>query len=170
MTLLSTAGFILFVLALLLGLALVPLGFPGTWLVVATAFVYSLARDFQPGKPDFWVLLIVIVLALLGEAVEYGIGVIGSKKLNVSSGAIIASIAGGFVGAIIGVPVFLVGALLGLFLGAFLGAFLYEIIETKKIKPALWAATATFFSRVTAMFVKTFVALVMVIYLLTKSL
>lgn len=170
MTIFSSIGFILFVLVLLVSLVLVPLGLPGSWLIVAASFVFSLVSDFQAGRSDFWVLFIVIMLALLGEALEFGIGMFGAKKLNVSNGAIVSSIIGGIVGALIGVPIFLVGALFGLFIGVFAGAFVYEMITTKNPRASFQAAIATFFSRISAMFVKTFVTLTMVIYVLMKSL
>ncbi|MDO8520316.1 MAG: DUF456 domain-containing protein [Deltaproteobacteria bacterium] len=170
LSVLSSIGFILFALGLLIGLVLVPLGLPGTWLIVSIAFLYSLFRDFQMGRNDFWVLLVVIFLALLAELLELGIGVIGSRKLKVSNGAIIASIAGGIIGAIIGVPVLLIGGLIGLFIGVFAGAFIYEWVASKDWRRALQGALATFFCRITSLFVKTFVAFMMVIYLLTKTL
>ena len=170
LSVLSTIGFVLFVLLLLIGLVLVPLGLPGTWLVVAISFLYSLFQDFQAGRNDFWVLSVVILLAVVAELLEFGIGVIGGRKLQVSNGAIVSSLIGGIVGAVIGVPVMLVGGLLGLFIGVFAGAFVYEIVASRDWRLALKGAMATFFRRITSLFVKTFIAFMMVVYLLTKTL
>ena len=55
LSILSSLGLVIYVLLLLAALLLVPLGFPGTWLMVVVSFVYSLIADFQTGKSDFWV-------------------------------------------------------------------------------------------------------------------
>lgn len=160
---------IFYILSLLTGLVLVPLGFPGTWLIVLSALVYSLASDFNSHSSDWVVVLIAGGLALMGELLEFGIGVVGSKKLNVSNGAILASIVGGILGAVIGVPVFLLGPLIGLLIGVFAGALAYEWYVQKDVRLALKSALGAFFSRVTALFVKTVLALGMVVYLLVKT-
>lgn len=169
MSYLPVLGHILFIVLLLIGLILVPLGFPGGWLIVALSFVYSLVDDFSPGKNDFWVLFVVILLAVMGELMEFGISIVTSKKWQVSNSAIIASLVGGFVGALIGAPIAFVGSLIGLLLGAFFGAFIYEIVATRDLKISLKTSIATFFSRVTALFVKTVITLAMIIYLLIET-
>lgn len=153
---------LLFTLA---GIVLVPLGLPGTWVIVASAILYSLFFDFFPNRSDAWVIISLIILAILGEVLEFLVGTVGGKKLDVSTGAIIASVVGGLVGAIVGVPVFLVGSLLGLLLGAFLGALFYEWFVTRDFKLALGSAIAVFFSRMVASFVKTCIAIGMGVYL-----
>jgi uncharacterized protein len=159
---LSKALLILFTLA---GIVLVPLGLPGTWLIVGVAFLYSFFFDFLPPGGDIWVLIVLITLAVLGEILEFLVGTLGGKQFDVSTGAIISSVVGGLIGAIIGVPVFLIGSLLGLLLGVFLGALIYELAMTKQIGLALKAALAVFFSRMVASFIKTCIAVGMGVYL-----
>lgn len=168
MTFLVALGVIFYILVLLAGLLIVPLGLPGIWLIVAGALVYSFFGDFDPGRSDFWVLFFTFLLALVGEGIEFYVGVVGSKKMKVKTGAIVSSLIGGILGAIIGVPVALVGSLLGLFAGVFLGAFIYELFVEHDIQKAVQAALVVFFSRVTALFIKTVVAFGMVVYLLMK--
>ncbi len=160
---------ILFVLSLLGGLIIVPLGFPGTWLMVIATFLYSLVANFQTGKSDLWVLGIATLLALLAEGVEYGIGIMVGRKFKVADGTVVASLVGGILGAIIGVPMALIGSLLGLFLGVFAGAFAYEMYKHRDWKKSLNASFGAFFSKVIALFIKTMVAFTMVIYLLVKT-
>ena len=93
------------------------------------------------------------------------VSILGGKALQVSTGALIASIAGGILGAMIGLPVFLIGSFLGLLLGAFLGAFAYECLVTRKFGIAFNAALAVFFSRMVAIFVKTSIAIGMGVYI-----
>src|SRR5262249_4050689 len=132
---------------------------------VGAALLYSLFLDFSPPGGDLWVIVFLAILAVLGEILEFFVSVVGGKKLDVSTGAIISSVVGGLIGAVIGVPVFLIGSLLGLLLGAFLGAFIYELIMTKQIGLALKSALAVFFSRMVASFIKTCIAVGMGIYL-----
>ncbi|MBI4412299.1 MAG: DUF456 domain-containing protein [Deltaproteobacteria bacterium] len=169
LSILSSLGLVIYVLLLLAALLLVPLGFPGTWLMVVVSFVYSLIADFQTGKSDFGILFVVILLAVVGEVLEFGIGVWGGKKMSVSNRTIVASLIGGVLGAFIGVPVLLIGSILGLFAGVFAGAFLSEILEKRDWRKGLQGALACFFSRITAMFVKTGIGFVMVVYLLVKT-
>jgi uncharacterized protein YqgC (DUF456 family) len=157
---------VLFILLLIVGVAIVPIGLPGTWLIVLDAFFYSLIRDFD--TKDWKVLLVVGTLALLGEAIEFLSGILGAKSQKVPNGAIIASMIGGIVGAIIGVPVFLIGAVLGLLLGTFIGALLYSLITHPHAGEAIRFAFVILFSRVISIFAKTSVAVTMVIYLLFK--
>jgi uncharacterized protein YqgC (DUF456 family) len=156
---------IVLVLLILAGIVLVPLGLPGTWIIVGGAVLYSFFYNFSPTSSDLWVIAILIILAVIGEVLEFLVGTLGGKKLEVSTGAIVASFVGGILGAIIGVPVFLIGSLLGLLLGVFLGALIYELIVTKDMGLALRAAIAVFFSRLVASFMKTCIAVVMGIYL-----
>lgn len=159
----------LYVLSLLAGLALVPLGLPGTWLIAAAAFLYAGVAQFNPLYSDWWTLGPVVVMAISAEVVEMGLGVMASKKMDVSNGAVMASLIGGVLGAMMGVPIPLLGSLFGLLLGTFAGAFIYEIALGKEMSVALTSAFATFFSRMTALFVKTLIAFVMVIFLLVKT-
>lgn len=165
----SSIAFIFYILILLGSLIVVPLGFPGSWLMVLVSIIYSFVGDFQSGKNDLWVIAVMGVLAGLGEVLEFGIGIMASKKMNVPNGAVISSLVGGLLGVLVGVPVPLIGSMIGLFVGTFLGAFIYELIERRDVALALQSALGAFFSRATALFVKTIIAFVMVVYLLVKT-
>lgn len=155
--------------ATLTGIILVPLGLPGVWLIVAASLTYSYYYDFVPGSSDYWVNAMLFILALLAEILEFLVGNLGGKLMTeISTGAIISSIVGGLIGAIVGVPVFLIGSFLGLLLGAFLGALIYEFIVARDFAIALKSATAVFFSRMVASFLKTCIALGMATYLSYK--
>ena len=104
-------------------------------------------------------------MAGLGELIELGVRIVGSRKSKVPNGAIVAAIIGGLIGAIIGVPVFLIGSLLGLLLGVFFGAFLYGYIRQNDLGQALQMAKVTTTSQVVALFAKTCIGIAMVVYL-----
>ena len=164
---LSTVGGVL--LAVVLGILMVPLGLPGTWVIVVGGLLYTLIYPFDAGATSaIGVVLTLIGLAAFGEVMEFLIGTLGSKPLKVSNGAIICAFIGGIIGALVGVPVFLVGALIGIFLGAFVGAFVYEWVTLKNFGRALVNAGAVLATKMVASFLKTTLALGMGIYLVFK--
>lgn len=158
----------LFILFLVIGILLVPLGLPGTWLIALDAFLYALVRNFDGTTEDWKVVMLVVFLALAGEIIEFGIGIAGAKREKVPNGAIVASIAGGILGAVIGVPVFLIGSVLGLLIGTFVGALIYGLFTSHHLPDAFRIAKAALFSRAIALFAKTAIALGMSVYLLFK--
>ena len=164
---LSGLGFVF--LCIVLGVLMVPLGLPGTWLIVVGAALYSIFFSFDGGDSSAWAVnFILIGIAVFGEIVEFFVGTLGSKPLKVSNGAIVCAFIGGIVGAIIGVPVFLIGSLLGVFLGAFLGAFIWELATLGSVGRALTNALAVLATKVVATFLKTTLAIGMGVYLVFK--
>jgi len=148
------------------GVAIVAVGLPGTWLIVASAALYSLFYRFDGGATSpYWVNGILIGLAVFGEIVEFVVGTFGSKTLKVSNGAIWCALFGGIVGAIVGVPVFLIGAMLGMFLGAFLGALIYEWLTLKSFGRALKSAMAVLATKMVATSLKVALGAGMMLYL-----
>ena len=161
-----TIGVILFIIV---GIILVPISLPGTWLIVATSLVYTIFYSFDGGQTSgWWVNGWLILLATFGELMEFGVGTLGGKAVQVSNGAIIAAFLGGFVGLIIGVPVFLIGSLLGMFIGAFLGALVYELFVQKSVGVAFKTACTVLATRVVASTLKTLLAVGMGIFLIWK--
>ncbi|MFO1464782.1 MAG: DUF456 domain-containing protein [bacterium] len=157
-------------LAVGLGILMVPLGLPGTWVIALGGVLYSLFFKFDGGATSaIGVDLILIGLAVFGEIVEFAVGTLGSKPLKVSNGAIVCAFIGGIVGGLIGVPVFLVGALIGIFLGAFVGAFVYEWATLKNFGKAFVNAGAVLATKMVATFLKTTLAVGMGVYLLFKA-
>lgn len=100
-------------------------GLPGTWLMILTAAAVDmwLVDEVMFGWP---VLLIAILLATLGEILEFYLGAAGSRAAGGSRRAAALAIAGGIVGAIAGTafPVPVLGTLIGASLGAFVGSLL----------------------------------------------
>jgi len=165
MDIVGSLGIGLLYLFLIIGLCIIPLGFPGTWLMVVASILFALVGDIHPGGSEWVALLIITAIAALGELVELGVRIVGSKVAHVPNGAIVCAILGGLIGAIVGVPVFLIGSLLGLLLGVFLGAFLYALFMEGRFGAAFWMALATTTSQVVALFAKTCMGLAIVVYL-----
>ncbi|MBQ4326208.1 MAG: DUF456 domain-containing protein [Mailhella sp.] len=117
------AGFFLVVLAVCVLLNLVTL--PGYWAMVALVIVWEM---FYPGSSlgvAFFVLF--IGLALVGEVVEFGAQIYGSKKYGSSKTSTAAGVIGAIAGALAGAPfMFGVGAIFGALFGAWAGCYLAE--------------------------------------------
>ena len=93
---LPIAGYILLCLLMLAGLVITPLGLPGTWLIFGCAVVYGFVTHWA--KFGWTFLLLLLVIATIGEIVEAVSSAVGAKKFGASTGATIAAIVGSIVG------------------------------------------------------------------------
>jgi len=141
-------AYALLVLSQIGGLLLVPFGLPGTWVQVLGVAGYGFATDFQ--TVGWGTITIVLVLAAVGEVVEFTLGGRYAKKYGGSRRAAWGAILGGIVGAFVGVPVFLIGSVIGAFVGAFAGAALMELTRSPEIRGALRVGWGAFVGRMVA--------------------
>lgn len=120
-------GFALVLLALsLLGaLVLVPIGFPGLWVMLGAALTYWVV--LPEGGIGAWTMAGAALLVVTAEVLEYTIAGRYTRKYGGSRRASWGAIIGGLIGAVVGVPLPVVGSLLGAFVGAFAGAFVGEL-------------------------------------------
>jgi hypothetical protein len=152
----------LLVLAIgLVGLVLIPLGLPGLWVIVLGILGYGWLTDFR--TIGVGLLTVVLLLALLGEAVEAWVGYRFARRYGGSSRAGWGALAGGLVGAIVGVPVPLIGSVIGGFVGAFAGATLFEYSRARHSEGAVKAGWGAMLGRAVAAAVKMAVGVVMVV-------
>lgn len=144
----------------MLGVILTLVTLPGTWLVVLWSLALAI---WQPSIVPWWVVVILILLAATGEALEFLASAIGAAKAGASKWGIIFAIVGAFLGAVLGmfiVPI--IGAIIGGALGAAGGAIAGEMAfakrtwnESKKI------ATGAAIGRLLSMLAKGLVAVAM---------
>lgn len=140
-------------LFLILGLLLIPLGLPGTFLILAAAFLYAWATGFA--TITWATLALLLAAALVAEGVEALAGVVGAKRYGSGNWAVIASIFGGIVGAVLGAPVlFGLGSIPGALAGAFAGAVLAEKVVGRPSGEAVRAGWGTFLGRLAGTAVK----------------
>ena len=146
----------LFIVLVILFWALNLIGLPGNWMIVAIALLWMFV-----GPDDYhihWgISVVLVILAIIGELVEFLTSVLGTKKLGGSTrGAtlsVVGSIAGGMAGAVFGIPfpIPLVGMLIGSILfagiGAWIGATLGEKWVGKPTKESVKIGGAAFFGR-----------------------
>jgi len=160
-------GMVVFIAVLILGIISPFFGLPGTFIVVADTFIYGLATHFE--KVTIRVVILLLVLAVVGEIFEFFSNIIGAKHYGASrlglTGAFLGGIAGIFLGNSI-FPVF--GPLLGGLIGAFGGAFFLELFRREGPKRAITAGLGAFLGRLAAISVKIFITILMVALVLTK--
>lgn len=109
----------------LVGVVLTALLLPGTWLMVLWAVILKL---WQPDLVAWWTLVIVIVLASIGEGLEFVASALGAAKAGGSKHGALGAMVGSFLGAIVGifVPPPVIGSIVCAALGAAGGAIAGE--------------------------------------------
>ena len=120
---------LLLALLSLAGLAMIPLGLPGLWVMVGGILAYGWVTDFR--SVTVTMIVIVLGLAFLGELVENWIGFRYAKRYGGSTRSGWGALVGGLVGAAIGVPVAIIGSVIGAFLGSFIGAAVFEYTSSR---------------------------------------
>jgi uncharacterized protein YqgC (DUF456 family) len=154
---------ILFALFLLLCLFLVPLGLPGTWLMIAGGIGYGYLVD--GGGIGAITIIGTTLLALIGEIAEFTVTARYTTKYGGSRRAGWGAIIGGMVGAVMGVPVPVVGSVIGAFVGSFVGALVFEYTRHQEAGTATRVATGALIGRVAATALKVALGCVMAVWL-----
>lgn len=139
---------LLLVIGSLAGLVLVPFGLPGLWVMVLSIIGYGWLTDFR--TLSVGLLVLVIVLALLGEVVEAWLGFSFARRYGASKRAGWGALIGGLVGAVVGVPVPVIGSVVGGFVGAFAGAALFEYTQSRHTGAAAGAGWGAVLGRAAA--------------------
>lgn len=163
MELTGIAAAAVLILCSIAGIVLVPLGLPGTFVILAGAVFYNLIHGSMALSIN--VLAVLLGLAIIGEILEYILGVSMAIKRGASRRAAFGGIIGGIAGAFAGIPVFMIGPVIGLFIGVFAGAFLVELAVKKNAAASFRSAMGAFYGRLGAVLVKTLIGITMVIIL-----
>ena len=107
--------------------------------------------------------MVLLVLALLGELMEFALGIMGSKRKKSSNQAILGSIFFSIIGAIIFAPLFFgLGAVIGAFAGAFFGAFIVEYLKQKNVSVAYQSGLGAFMGKLGGTLVKSVIGVIMI--------
>jgi uncharacterized protein YqgC (DUF456 family) len=122
-----------------LWVALILVGLPGTWLMIATA---ALAEWWTPETQLFLpaTLVTAVVLGAVGELIEFLASAGGAKKAGAGRSGALGALVGGIAGAIAGtilIPVPLIGSLAGGAAGAFAGSAAMEHGGGRELREAL---------------------------------
>jgi uncharacterized protein len=159
---------LLFGIWLLFCLILVPLGFPGTWLMIAGGVAYGYLVE---GAGIGVVTLVgTTILALIGEIGEYTVTARYTTKYGGSRRAGWGAVIGGLIGAVMGVPIPFIGSVIGAFAGSFLGALVFEFTRHQEAGTSTRVATGALIGRVAATALKVALGCVMAVWLLVAAL
>ena len=116
---------IVLVTVLLVGLVLTAAGFAGNWLILFAAIGYAWYDGFQ--HLEYAALVIIGVIFVIGEILEFISGIIGAKRKKAAKRTIPAAMLGAFLGGIWGTGMLpLLGSLLGAVMGAYAAAAVAE--------------------------------------------
>src|ERR1041384_6888026 len=150
---------------LLLSLIMIPLGLPGTWIMVAAALGYWIL--VPTGGVGMVTVIGTGILAVVGEAIEFALSGRCARKYGGSRRASWGAIIGGMVGAFVGVPVPLVGPVIGAFAGAFVGALAFELTAGTSGTGATKVATGALMGRGVRAAINVAIGLVMAAWVMT---
>ncbi len=107
---------------------------PGNWMMLATTMLVGwYLRDAEMFSA--WTLVAVVLLAVLGEVLEFFASMIGVRSAGGSRWSAAASLFGAILGAVLGtflIPLPVFGSLLGACGGACIAAWCIEITVAKK--------------------------------------
>jgi uncharacterized protein YqgC (DUF456 family) len=164
---LATAGLTIFILLLFVGIFITVFGFPGTFVILADVIIYSWITGFK--EIGFAIILILAVITLAAEAIDFYLGMKGAKKYTPSRMAVFASLLGGIVGAIIMTRILLgLGTVIGIFLGGFSGVLIAEFMEERRLKLAFRASYGALLARIAGVMTRGLSAIVMTVIAMSK--
>lgn len=132
------------------------LSFPGNWLIVLATAVYAyFFPESETSGVGWFGIGILLVLAVLGEIIEFVAGAAMAGKRGASRRAMALAVLGTMVGSIVGalftipIPIIgpVVGALAGGAGGAFVGAWLGELWKGKTAQEGMHVGTGAMLGR-----------------------
>lgn len=143
---------ILLILFILAGFITVFFAAFDTLIVLIGAVLYASLTRFA--IVSFKTIMIMVILYISGELLEYICVTVGIKKFGASNKAVIGAIIGGMLGAAAGLAIAGIGTVVGLFTGIFLGAFMMELVSKKDLIKAVKAGTGGVIGRLSLIAVK----------------
>ncbi len=127
---------LLLIVVNLFWLMLVFFALPGNWLIVISTCVFAWWRS-EDGVFSVYTLVLITVLAVVGEVLEFLGSFAGAKKTGASLlgsiGAVFGAVAGAIVGTFV-IPIPLLGTILGACLGAGLATWSVELLKGRQGK------------------------------------
>jgi uncharacterized protein YqgC (DUF456 family) len=157
---------LLFALALLGCLLLIPVGLPGIWLMLAAAIAYGALTGTALST---WALGTTLILALVAEVVEFFLGSHMARKFGGSRRSAWGALLGGLAGALLLSPLPVLGPMTGGFVGAFAGAWVGEWSVNPSADAATRTATGALIGRIAAVAIKIGMAMASGVVLLTAA-
>lgn len=154
---------IIVTLLLVLSLFLIFFSLPGTWAILIITTLWSFF--FSPQGLGYGLLAILLILAVVGEVIEFAASYFGTKKFGGSNKGSIGGMVGALIGAISMAPIlFGLGALVGALMGAFTGCFIVEFFRGVELVPAVRSAWGTTLGRFAGFIAKLGIGVTMLYY------
>ncbi len=144
---------------------------PGNWLMVLVVAIYAwLVPAEWRGDVSWTVVLVVFLLAIVGEILETLAVAVGTSRAGGSRRAALlglcGSLGGGLIGALVGVPIPVVGSLVGAVLfaaaGAAFGAYVGEAWKGRTSDESWKVSQAAFVGRLLGTMAKILAASVII--------
>jgi hypothetical protein len=152
---------------LVVSLFIIPLGLPGTWVMLAAGVGYSL---LVPNSIGIVALIGTTALAVVAEVFEFTLAGQYARKYGGSRRASWGAIIGGTIGAIVGVPVPVIGSIIGAFVGSFAGALVAEYSRGAGAQASTRVAWGALIGRAVAAAMKVAIGLVIAVWLIFAAL
>lgn len=143
---------------MVLALFVIPLGWPGLWIMVAIVGIGGLM-----GELGLSVVALAVALAAVAELLEFVIVKRMSARYGGSSRAFWGAVLGGTAGVIIGMPVPVLGPVLAGIVGSFLGAGIAALLESRDLGTAARVGYGVILARMLAAVVKVAAAIVILV-------
>ena len=158
---------LLLIAAIVLGLIMIPFGFPGTLVMFAAALCYYLL--VPGGGIGLFTVIGVGALMVVAEGLEWLLTARFTKKYGGSRRAGWGAVIGGMIGAFLGVPVPVIGSIVGAFVGACVGAVVFEFTRGTGHGTATRVAWGAFIGRLTAAAMKVAIGFVMAVWMVAAA-
>jgi len=160
--------YILLILIVFAGLALVTVTLPGLWIMTAATAIYSLApHEHRLGHKT---LLVLVILSVIGEVLEFSAGGAAARKAGggrrAAVGALVGGVAGGIVGSFL-LP--LVLTIVGICIGSFVGAAGFELLGGGAAVHSLGVGWGAAKGRFVGVFLKLGIGIIMAILILITA-
>ncbi|MDD4701464.1 MAG: DUF456 domain-containing protein [Desulfovibrio sp.] len=115
-------------------------GLPANWVMLGLVALWKMAHPASDSM-NIWFWVMMVGLALIGEALELGMQIVKAKRYGSSSSGTFAGMIGAIAGAILLAPLFFgLGALIGAVAGAWIGCFMMEMVKGRPLRESLDAA------------------------------
>lgn len=160
-TVTETVAFVLLIVAFVAGLALIPIGLPGLWVMVLALAGYAALVGIE--QVGWTTIAAVVILALVAEMAEAWLGFRFARRYGATSRAGWGALAGGLAGTLVGTPIPIIGNVIGAFLGSFLGAVVLARSPDTDIRVTLGAGWGAVLGRAAGAAVKIAIGLAIAI-------
>ncbi len=130
---LAAAGFALFIIILFFGIYLNLYRLPGAAMIFLAVLVYGCSTDLE--RIDWKILLILLMLAILAETVDFLLGLTNIHKPPVTKKTLAGGLIGGLIFIALLTPLFWgAGIWGGFFLGSLAGMVVMELSRQARLK------------------------------------